>query len=466
MVLLGAVCTLAFPARPAHAQSVAYRNVPVGERAIGMGGAFTGLADDTSAAYYNPAGLAWGYRAQLSGSLSLFAFGRTRVEDGLVAPNGTADFTSKMRRTVPPFAGAAFQFGKKKWGEPRYAFAYSTLQPDRLDQFFDVSIQDPDSEASVRVGTSYRLSLHGVSFAARVASKVSLGVSLYLGVQKQGYGESVALASGGTFDADGNRVNADSLVASSVVDVSAFHFVLRIGGLYRLGKHWKLGAMLQFPGIPLKQNGRLRRQESTFDATSGQSTFFLADESELDAHIPIPFELRVGASFSPKEVTTFALDLSLHGFVRDRELVAIPTNADIIGSEAGVFYSNSTRRNLIGNVALGAEHDFGKLSTQIGVFTNLSAAPKVPATSQTYTPARIHMIGGTAAIGFKARDYRLSTGVTALWGKGNALAATVNQTADVLGYQQTSATRRAFLFHISGAVSAVSRAAGDVITTR
>src|SRR5438128_2039505 len=41
----------------ARADSYRYEDVPVGDRAAGMGGAFTGLANDGSAAYYNPAGL-------------------------------------------------------------------------------------------------------------------------------------------------------------------------------------------------------------------------------------------------------------------------------------------------------------------------------------------------------------------------------------------------------------------------
>src|SRR5215213_6797560 len=43
-------------AGPAHAQA----DPPVGVRAAGMGGAFTAVADDGSAVFWNPAGLATG----------------------------------------------------------------------------------------------------------------------------------------------------------------------------------------------------------------------------------------------------------------------------------------------------------------------------------------------------------------------------------------------------------------------
>ena len=48
-------CLLAFPVQ-ARAQSLD----AVGTRAQGMGGAFVGIADDASAVYWNPAGLAGG----------------------------------------------------------------------------------------------------------------------------------------------------------------------------------------------------------------------------------------------------------------------------------------------------------------------------------------------------------------------------------------------------------------------
>ena len=39
-----------------------------GDRAFGLGGAFTAFADDPSAAYYNPAGLAFGGDKMFAGS--------------------------------------------------------------------------------------------------------------------------------------------------------------------------------------------------------------------------------------------------------------------------------------------------------------------------------------------------------------------------------------------------------------
>ena len=49
-----------------------FRPYVVGGRAAGMGGAFTALADDGSGPYYNPGGLAFMRRSQLSLSGSVY----------------------------------------------------------------------------------------------------------------------------------------------------------------------------------------------------------------------------------------------------------------------------------------------------------------------------------------------------------------------------------------------------------
>src|SRR5947208_7304861 len=56
----------------ARADDANYRPYVVGGRAGGMGGAFTALADDGSGPYYNPGGLAFVRRSQVSLSASVY----------------------------------------------------------------------------------------------------------------------------------------------------------------------------------------------------------------------------------------------------------------------------------------------------------------------------------------------------------------------------------------------------------
>lgn len=75
--------TLLGPALVRNAQAAPSDQVPVGPRAIGMGGAFTSIADDASALFWNPAGLARIGHQEISAShAELFGAG---IQDNLAA---------------------------------------------------------------------------------------------------------------------------------------------------------------------------------------------------------------------------------------------------------------------------------------------------------------------------------------------------------------------------------------------
>jgi hypothetical protein len=58
-----------------------YNSVPLGESASLEGGAFIARANDSSAAFFNPAGLAHAERSSISGSAGSFQFGSVSTDD-------------------------------------------------------------------------------------------------------------------------------------------------------------------------------------------------------------------------------------------------------------------------------------------------------------------------------------------------------------------------------------------------
>ena len=122
--------SLCLSANPGSAQVSNYSTYLFGERAMGMGGAFTGLASDASAAFYNPAGLAFQMRSQISASISLNAITRVELEDGFRTEIGDADLIHEFNGAVPLFVGMVRKVGSEDdFGFARHALALSTVYP-------------------------------------------------------------------------------------------------------------------------------------------------------------------------------------------------------------------------------------------------------------------------------------------------------------------------------------------------
>lgn len=85
----------------AHADIFHYNNVLVGERAVGLGGAFTALADDASGLYYNPAGIAFAQSNDISGSGNAYYKKSTEYSNVVMEQ----DYTETASGMFAPFLG-------------------------------------------------------------------------------------------------------------------------------------------------------------------------------------------------------------------------------------------------------------------------------------------------------------------------------------------------------------------------
>src|SRR5262245_33806784 len=119
--------TSAGPA-PARADPFHYQGIPLGQRALGFGGAYTGLANDPSGAYYNPAGLVWTGDSALSASLTLNAFDRQTIVQGYRSEMGSTDLRHDSQPSLPSSVGFLKRLGKRREdGERAHAIGISTF---------------------------------------------------------------------------------------------------------------------------------------------------------------------------------------------------------------------------------------------------------------------------------------------------------------------------------------------------
>ena len=149
-----ATVLLIFSSSPSGAQT----HEQVGERAQGMGGAFVAVADDATAIYWNPAGLATGstFDAQL----------------GLTAPQSTLKIPNPQR---PIFVGAAM---------PALGFAYY-----RVSSAVSSSADRKNGGSGELRVSALDTANFGVSLVQTVVDKVVVGTTLRIvnGADKTGF---------------------------------------------------------------------------------------------------------------------------------------------------------------------------------------------------------------------------------------------------------------------------------------
>ncbi|MCZ8154498.1 MAG: transporter, Ompp1/FadL/TodX family protein [Leptospira sp.] len=145
-----------------------------GERAAGLGGAFTALSDDPSGAYYNPAGLGFTYNDGISISASNFKNVK-RSYLNIDTPGQT--YNQTHQGFDPNFIGLLKNFDKWKFAFSivnTYNFAYN-----RADQVNFPLVSPTINTTRNYTKERYNQLLVGPSIAYLVTNKLSLGATLY-----------------------------------------------------------------------------------------------------------------------------------------------------------------------------------------------------------------------------------------------------------------------------------------------
>ena len=456
--MLGAWVVLPQPS--ARADDTHYRAIPIGARAIGLAGAFTGVASDASAAYFNPAGLALNQNLGIAAGLTINAWDRLKLDDFYQQPDTDVTASTKTNRTVPVFVGAVVKIGPSDDdGNKRYALAISFVEPifSGGGVFLKIEQEPLDLSDSYRFTELDQARFYGLSFAARINSKQSVGVSLYTSVRRLNHSETGLTLGGGTeVPGDpGTYLGASTVANTETLSFNAYHFVLRFGWLYRIKPQLQLGLMVQPPGIPLRQRVNVFSQEFINDNRDPSmpvttTAYFLDTKSK--ARLPLPAEIEAGLQYWPAERVMLAFDASFHAPVREGQRIDLPPDISL----GSIYFDDQTKRLATGNVAIAGDFRFRKKEVGIltGFFTDLSSAQKIPENPDIYYQPRINRFGATLSVVLNLSGVSLSVGSTFLYGRGSVSAARVDLNNLVLDYVRTGATSRIVYLHITGVAQA------------
>jgi hypothetical protein len=413
-----------------------------------MAAAYTGFAADGAAIWFNPAGLPFLEPKLLQGSLSLIQSHTIDMQGAIVSdgPDGIGgadqveDFQLKSSPSLPGFAVASFALGKRKESlDNRKAvqIAVSAFQTYNNEFGGDVNIKDEFGRtSSLQFYQKDRITYFGAGVGYRPVRNFSFGVTLLAGNRQIEHVETTSFVVGGTQDPSLGSpcptsptipfcvIGANQSSRNTVFSMDSWDLTLRIGLLGIVGKRWRLGLMFQPPGVHVGGKSNLRFELSEVQSSNSPVTPGLSDsvfgDREFDSRSPVPWELRLGASYVISSKVVVAADLQLVGPVAGGSIAPGIPQLEGRANTSGVLLADSTKRNFTWNVSLGSEIQITKfLFTRFGFLTDRSSAPDASTgPSDAIRPAKIDRFGFSASVGGHKNNKGLSAGVSMLFGKG------------------------------------------------
>ena len=272
-----------------------------GARALGMGNAFIAMADDATAASWNPGGLSQLEKPEFSFAGEVFAL-RESVSS---TSNPEVRDTRTLELIDLNYASLVFPF----YYRTNMVISVNFLKLFRFDKSFEfpVVLKSENIESSFdfdfeQEGT---LSVFAPAYSLNVTKQLSLGVTWNIWndsiTQASAY-EKKEISTGTT--SFGNLVNDFSLEEVNKFEVTDGHS-FTVGGNYRFTKHWNLGFVLK-PSYTLDlDHKRTLIVHPTNDQEELQSQVI-----KTDSEFSFPWIVGAGIAWRPMDVLTVSTDVT------------------------------------------------------------------------------------------------------------------------------------------------------------
>ncbi len=212
MNFLTKACGIAVVAAlPSLADMFNHKIVLVGDKAAALGGAFSGLADDATATYYNPAGLTQIKNIKLNVSAQVVQYQKQKIgiAPGTIIPYNSFNFSPTITAFSQRMGKWAYGFSIVTpqndlfTGEQKIQGAYRDTLPNQQCYELPENPKPCYSKLSLSYYEVPKVTLIGPSAAMKFSDNISLGMTLYAiyftELEKTSYG-----------GADGNFVGGDT----------------------------------------------------------------------------------------------------------------------------------------------------------------------------------------------------------------------------------------------------------------
>ncbi|HTM22253.1 MAG TPA: hypothetical protein VL172_17155 [Kofleriaceae bacterium] len=457
--LRGAIVAAALAAAaPARADDTNYQNLVLGQRALGMGGAFTALADDASAPFYNPAGATWIDDASLSTALNVYGMDRLRVRHGFTAVlDGepvSIDFASRGLAALPTTLAFAKKVGPRlSDGSKRIALGLAIFLRDESKLGVDDVLVGPASRGSFTQSEQDRTLWIGPAFAYRVQPRLGLGAALIFSHRSVRRERNSAFETEQPGCVPPGCPSAEIHIDDELVQYTSDELFVRAGARFDALPRLHLGLTATTPSVHVRGSGTLigTHALTLIDPATGMGTadYDPRENRGLATANPQGLELRAGAAYGEARRWMASGDVTFHAGHR-YDPVALPDPSDPDSAIVAFLHVPTVVREAVVDVNLGGELQVGRMPLRGGVFTNFSSAPAVRESAENQLP-HINMYGVTASVGWISQgDFELSVGALYAFGRGD-YAAWDPEAGAGGAYVPTRARRDSVYFYVSGA---------------
>lgn len=295
-ILIGIICFIVFPVSDARPQFISISSSPhplgSGARALGMGNAFIAVADDATAASWNPGGL-----IQLeTPEISMVLYNAIRTEDYVFMSHPETESDERTNEFNINYLSAAYPFtlfGKNMVASLNYQRLYDMKQALKLNQHLRGSFIDITHRISYKADGG--LKALSPSYAIQVTEDLSFGFTLNFWTDamggRNGWREETRSLGEGTLATI--PVISTEAIFEEYENASGFNF--------NLGVLWNITEMITF-GATFKSPAKVDTDHS-FVSKSTQEFPTLGMFSEtnppmIEDEVELNFPLSYGAGLA------------------------------------------------------------------------------------------------------------------------------------------------------------------------
>jgi long-chain fatty acid transport protein len=373
-----------------YADEFHYNNILIGDRASGMGGAYTAISDDASGMFYNPAGMVYVNDRNFSASVNGYS-AQTKTYDNVI---GGQPFVRKSSALLVNYFGMIKPIGNFKFG-----FSYAV--PDSVGEDLNLTIRN----VPATVAYDYTINLsnrdntynYGPSIAMAINSDLAVGLTLYVHQREVLLIQNQFLA----------RIDGANSWTNSYFKLSESGIKPILGLTWSPVEKLSLGASVST--IYLISSDAQRQDTCADNTTTG------CDPNSLS----IPFQVPTLNTFDVKRVYPVRIALGAAYFVNSSLLVSTDFTYHTAVSDP-VFGDKVATLD----AAFGTEYYLNKKwAVRAGLFSNVANTPPIVA-GVTNIEEHINLYGGSLSFTHFTGDSSVTIGGSISYGLGQSQIGT------------------------------------------